>query len=79
MRNNLSACGGHLALLGFVSLMLVNTISAQGIISFPPRTDFQVGAFPNSVIAGDFNGDGFLDLITANLLDNTISILLRTG
>ena len=28
---------------------------------------------------GDFNGDGKLDLVTANIQSNTVSILLGTG
>src|SRR5918993_2612092 len=69
----------QLSLWVFASLMLVNTVFAQGIVSFISRTDFQVGVFPDSVIAGDFNGDGFLDLITANVSDNSVSILLGQG
>jgi hypothetical protein len=28
---------------------------------------------------GDFNGDGHLDIVAANDLDNTVSVLLGTG
>ena len=28
---------------------------------------------------GDFNGDGYLDIVAANYLDGTVSVLLGTG
>ncbi len=34
---------------------------------------------PDGVAVGDFNGDGILDLVTANYLDNTVSVLLGKG
>src|SRR6185295_15163280 len=40
---------------------------------------FGTGGDPKSVAVGDFNGDGKLDLVLANLLSNTVSILLGTG
>ena len=39
---------------------------------------FPVGNSPSSVAAGDFNGDGYLDLAVANELDNTVTVLLGT-
>ncbi len=38
-----------------------------------------VGALPNSSVAGDFNGDGRLDLATADALSNEVSVLLGNG
>lgn len=40
------------------------------------RADFATGTGPASVITGDFNGDGKLDLAIANSTDNTVSILI---
>jgi FG-GAP-like repeat/Cep192 domain 4/Protein of unknown function (DUF1573) len=40
------------------------------------RADFPVGPTPISVATGDLNGDGIVDLITTNISDNTISVLL---
>jgi hypothetical protein len=37
------------------------------------------GIYPSPVIAGDFNGDGKLDLTVGNLVSNNISILLGNG
>jgi hypothetical protein len=47
--------------------------------AFGAKTDFVTGSFPYSVAVGDFNGDGTLDLATANFRSNTVSILLNTG
>ena len=38
-----------------------------------------VGNFPETVKTGDFNNDGFLDLVVANGKDDTVSILLGNG
>ena len=38
-----------------------------------------VGSTPDDVKAGDFNGDGILDLATANYAANSVSILLGNG
>jgi hypothetical protein len=47
--------------------------------SFAPATNFAAGSAPISVAAGDFNGDGNTDLVTANLNSNNVSILLGNG
>jgi hypothetical protein len=47
--------------------------------SFQTHADYAVGASPNSVVLGDFNGDGILDLAVANTGSNTVSVLLGNG
>ncbi len=49
--------------------------------SFPnaPGSPISVGNQPQSVVVGDFNGDGIPDLAVANSNSNTVSILLGTG
>jgi hypothetical protein len=48
--------------------------------SFGSRTDLAVGTAPRSIITVDFNGDGFLDLVTANQSpSNSVTILLGNG
>ena len=53
--------------------MLLN----RGDGSFQGKLDYRTGRFPNSVAIGDLNGDGKLDLATANLAVNTVSVLLN--
>jgi hypothetical protein len=43
------------------------------------RTDFSVQSGPRDVASGDFNRDGKLDLVVANRLSNTVSVLLGNG
>ncbi|MER7810895.1 FG-GAP-like repeat-containing protein [Streptomyces sp900116325] len=47
--------------------------------TFAPKVDYPTGTGPNSVAVGDFNGDGDLDLVTANTAANTVSVLLSNG
>ena len=47
--------------------------------SFRPRVDLAVGGAPHSVAVGDFNGDGRLDVVTAQQLTDTVSVLLGHG
>ena len=40
---------------------------------------YAVGTFPASVAVADFNGDGKLDLATANFVSGNVSVLLGNG
>ncbi len=59
---------------GNVSILLGN-----GDGSFPTHHEYPAGNVPNSVVTGDFNGDGFLDLAVANYGSSNVSILLGAG
>ncbi|MEG5065850.1 DUF4347 domain-containing protein, partial [Microcoleus sp. B3-A4] len=60
---------------GSVSILLGN-----GTGGFGAATDyFGAGPTPQSIATGDFNGDNFLDLATANGGSNSVSILLGNG
>ncbi len=47
---------------------------------FPPEATQveEVGSSPRSVVAGDFNKDGWADLAVANFGDNTVTVLINT-
>src|SRR5262249_44022768 len=47
--------------------------------SFRPPIDLTVGGAPHAVAVGDFNGDGLLDVVTAQQLSDTVSVLLGHG
>src|SRR6266705_6041872 len=59
--------------------ILRNTTTFDPAGGFEPATVFAAGGQPLGVAVGDFNGDGKLDLATANFLTNNVSILLGTG
>jgi hypothetical protein len=59
-----------------------NTVSvffSKGDGSFGSPKGFAVGKMPFSITAADLNGDGKIDLATANLVDGTASVLLNKG
>jgi len=58
---------------GTVSVLLGN-----GDGTFRPQVTYPVGKFPDAIVAGDFNGDGHLDLAVANP-SFSISVLLGNG
>lgn len=59
----------------------VTILLGSGDGTFAPAhgSPVSVGASPAGILAGDFNGDGKLDLAVANSTDNTLSILLGNG
>jgi hypothetical protein len=60
----------------------VSVLLGNGDGSFRAPVSYPVGSSPGSVAVGDFNGDGHLDLVTANGFSgfgNTVSVLLGNG
>ena len=56
---------------GSVSLLL-----GRGDGMFQTAVSYAAGAAPHSVVAGDFNGDGRVDLAVANAGGGNVSVLL---
>jgi hypothetical protein len=56
----------------------VSVLLGDGIGGFGPHTDFPTDGHPQSVAIGDLNGDGHLDLVTANG-SSYVSVLLGHG
>ncbi|MDP2903038.1 MAG: VCBS repeat-containing protein, partial [Methylovulum sp.] len=48
------------------TLMLTLSVGNSGAVSFAAQQTFAVGDSPRSVSVGDVNGDGRLDVLTAN-------------
>jgi subtilisin-like proprotein convertase family protein len=44
----------------------------------PSPNEYTVGVYPNSIVKGDFNGDGKPDLATANSGSNNVSVLINS-
>jgi hypothetical protein len=59
---------------GTITLLLGN---GDGTFTQASGSPYAVGQGPNGIAAADFNGDGKLDLATANSTDGTVSILLQ--
>jgi hypothetical protein len=63
---------------GTMSIHGSTTVTVTAAL-FNPAVDTPVGAGPQAVVVGDFNGDGIPDLAVANTADNTVTILLGNG
>src|SRR5216684_2343601 len=73
-RTRRSVCAGLAVSSGLVAL----AAQAQGV-SFEEARNFGVGTRPQTVVVGDFNGDGVQDLAVANAVSNNVSVLLGNG
>jgi hypothetical protein len=60
------------------NLSVLRNTSTGGAITFAAAANYTVGSAPQSVVAGDVDLDGRLDLLAANYSGNTISVLLNT-
>ncbi len=57
----------------------VSILLGNGDGTFQPPVQYAVGDQPFSIVAGDFNNDGNLDLAVANSLSDYLSILIGNG
>jgi hypothetical protein len=53
--------------------------NGDGTLQEPLVFGSDTGSGSNSVTAGDFNGDGKIDLVTTNYFSNSVSVLLGNG
>jgi hypothetical protein len=73
---NVLALAGMLVLVGVLG---GSAMSAESATGFAPAAKFAAGDGPVSVAIGDLDGDGRPDLATANMLANSVSVLLGEG
>ena len=57
----------------------VSVLLGKGDGTFQSQVTYPVGKWPDAIVAGDFTGDGHLDLAIANDGSNTVSVLLGKG
>ncbi|HEU4402577.1 MAG TPA: VCBS repeat-containing protein [Candidatus Polarisedimenticolia bacterium] len=57
----------------------VAVMTGDGLGAFAPSPVAFTGPEPDVMTAGDFNRDGNVDLVTASLTGNTVSVLQNTG
>jgi hypothetical protein len=60
---------------GSNNVSVIRNKSTSGSISFDAKEDFATGGSPYSVAIGDLDGDGRPDLVVANFVSSTISVL----
>ena len=65
--------------LNATTAVTLSVANPSGTLATAPASPFAVGAAPQSIAAGDFNGDGNPDVVTANSVDNTVTVLLGDG
>ncbi len=58
-----------------ISVFMNTTLSNNSAITFSPRLDFKTGTNPAAVVIADINNDGKPDLITANYMGGSVSVL----
>ncbi len=61
-----------------VSVLFNTTATGAASPTFAGQVTFGTGTTPISVTAGDFNGDGKLDLAVVNLSSGNVSVFLNT-
>jgi hypothetical protein len=61
-----------------VSVLMNTTAAGSTTVSFSNPTTFATGHYAESVAVADLNGDGRPDIIAANYLSNSVSLLLNT-
>jgi hypothetical protein len=65
--------------VGSASISTFRNTSAPGAISFAAKVDFATGTTPYGLTMSDIDGDGKLDLTSANWVDNNVSVLRNTS
>src|SRR5262249_33218045 len=63
---------------GTVAVLLNTTAPGATSLSFANQSIFAAGAGADAISVADINGDGKLDLIVGNYVDNNVSVLLNT-
>ena len=60
-------------------ISIFHDTGSNGVVSFAPRIDLTISGAPQDLALGDIDGDGMLDIVTANYSGTTVSVLRNTG
>jgi hypothetical protein len=58
---------------------LLEPLESRVVLSLAPAVGYGVGALPQAIATGDFNGDTYADVITANKSSGDVSVLMGNG
>ena len=75
MASSSARCAIVLLAAGFVA----PSFAGAPTCTFPNPVSYGVGEEPRSVVLGDLDGDGNLDLVVANLESNDVTVRLNAG
>lgn len=64
---------------GAKTISVLHNSSTKGTVSFDDKVDFAAGDRPSSVALADFDGDGLLDIVCANLENGNIGVYRNTS
>ncbi len=62
-----------------IGTLKINVMKGNGDATFDPPSLVEGGTRPSALRAGDFNGDGDLDLLVANFSPANVSVLMGNG
>lgn len=62
-----------------VNILRNTTTPGSSVVTFDNFVDYPTGNGANSVVVGDLDGDGKVDIVVANLFDNTVSVFINTS
>ena len=70
---------GRILLVANADNNTVTVLTGNGLGAFTSRSDYGTASVPSSIVSGDLNRDGRLDLTVAAAASNVVSVLLGTG
>src|SRR5262249_28653574 len=62
-----------------MALYLPFAAAVTRVVNFQSHSEYATGADTAAAATADLNRDGIVDLVTANLVDNSVSVLLGKG